>query len=344
MSTTTIKPTIFCQLTDKTAILILAFIGGYVDAFGYMNLEEIFTASITGNIVVASLSIVKDQHGMLARILTTVLFFFGGLFITLLLFQLRRCNHHQLNKHSLVIVAFCFEILCLLFALISGVVINYYGYNFDSIDSVQVIVMSSLLGFTMGIHNGATIEAIKDPPSTTVLTMTLVKLSISVANMLEHYVVKKSYSHNKLNHSIASDITVIADDDDPHLTQINQNYDLAFEKTITSIQPLIAFIIGAIVASGVNLKVTFPNLIIPIGLLMLLVGDIYRSNGSLSTAATAGAADDDTAPTRVSGLAELATCQTNATQFETQTTYEETTTAAAEVIDMDSQSNDSIIF
>lgn len=337
-----VKPTIFCQLTDKTAILILSFIGGYVDAFGYMNLEEIFTASITGNIVVASLSIVKDQHGMLARILTTALFFLGGLFITLILFQLRRC--HKLNKHSLVIVAFCFEILCLLLALIIGVMINYYGYNFNSIDSVQVIVMSSLLGFTMGIHNGATIEAIKDPPSTTVLTMTLVKLSISVANILEHYTVKNSYNL-KLNQSRSiNSNTLLACIiiDDTHLAQINQNYDLAIEKTLTSIQPVVAFVIGAIVASGVNLKLTYPNLIIPITLLILLVIDIYRSKGNHSTDATT---DDDngdgTEPTRTatsSELAVLAGCQTNTTQFETQATHEETVI----VIDMGSQGNDSI--
>jgi len=336
-----VKPTIFCQLTDKTAILILSFIGGYVDAFGYMNLEEIFTASITGNIVVASLSIVKDQHGMLARILTTALFFLGGLFITLILFQLRRC--HQLNKHSLVIVAFCFEILCLLLALIIGVMINYYGYNFNSIDSVQVIVMSSLLGFTMGIHNGATIEAIKDPPSTTVLTMTLVKLSISVANILEHYKVKNSYNL-KLNQSRSNSNTLLACIiiDDTHLAQINQNYDLAIEKTLTTIQPVVAFVIGAIVASGVNLKLTFPNLIIPIVLLILLVIDIYRSKGNHSTDATTTDGDGDgTEPIRTttsSELAVLAGCQTNTKQFETQAIYEE----AVIVVDMDSQGNDSI--
>lgn len=333
---TSVKPTIFCQLTDKTAILILSFIGGYVDAFGYMNLEEIFTASITGNIVVASLSIVKDQHGMLARILTTALFFLGGLFITLILFQLRRC--HQLKKHSLVIVAFCFEILCLLLALIIGVMINYYGYNFNSIDSMQVIVMSSLLGFTMGIHNGATIEAIKDPPSTTVLTMTLVKLSISVANILEHYTAKNSYKL-KLNQSHSNSDTLLACIiiDDTHLTQINQNYDLAIEKTLTSIQPVVAFVIGAIVASGVNLKLTFPNLIIPIGLLILLIIDIYRSKGNQSTDDNG----DSTEPARTataSELAVLAGCQTNTTQFETQATYE-----AAAIVDMDSQGNDSIV-
>lgn len=337
MSMASVKPTIFCQLNDKTAILILSFIGGYVDAFGYMNLEEIFTASITGNIVVASLSIVKDQHGMFARILTTALFFLGGLFITLILFQLRRC--HQLNKHSLVIVAFCFEILCLLLALIIGVMINYYGYNFDSIDSVQVIAMSSLLGFTMGIHNGATIEAIKDPPSTTVLTMTLVKLSISVANILEHYTAKNSYNL-KLNQSSSNSDTLLACIiiDDTHLAQINQNYDLAIEKTLASIQPVVAFVIGAIVASVVNLKLTFPNLIIPIALLILLVIDIYRSKGNQSTDD-----GDGTEPTRTataSELAVLAGCQTNTTQFETQATYE--AAAASIVVDMDSQGNDSI--
>jgi hypothetical protein len=168
--------------------------------------------------------------------------------------------------------------------------------------------------------------------------MTLVKLSISVANMLEHYTAKNSYNL-KLNQSSSNSDTLLTCIiiDDTHLAQINQNYDLAIEKTLASIQPVVAFVIGAIVASGVNLKLTFPNLIIPIALLILLVIDIYRSKGNQST-------DDDgdgTEPTRTataSELAVLAGCQTNTTQFETQATYE----AASIVVDMDSQGNDSI--
>jgi len=113
--------------------------------------------------------------------------------------------------------------------------------------------------------------------------------------------------------------------DDTHLAQINQNYDLAIEKTLTTIQPVVAFVIGAIVASGVNLKLTFPNLIIPIVLLILLVIDIYRSKGNHSTATTTDDCDG-TEPTRTatsSELAVLAGCQTNTTQFETQATYED---------------------
>jgi hypothetical protein len=172
--------------------------------------------------------------------------------------------------------------------------------------------------------------------------MTLVKLSISVANMLEHYTAKNSYNL-KLNQSSSNSDTLLACIiiDDTHLAQINQNYDLAIEKTLASIQPVVAFVIGAIVASGVNLKLTFPNLIIPIALLILLVIDIYRSKGNQSTATTTADDGDGTEPTRsatASELAGLAGCQTNTTQFETQATYE----AASIVVDMDSQGNESI--
>lgn len=44
------------KLKQNWIVYILAFIGGYIDAVGYINLD-LFTSSITGNIVIACTSV-----------------------------------------------------------------------------------------------------------------------------------------------------------------------------------------------------------------------------------------------------------------------------------------------
>jgi uncharacterized membrane protein YoaK (UPF0700 family) len=68
---------LFRFLDDSAAVYLLAFVGGFVDAAGYMKLDELFTSSITGNIVVACLSIFHS-YGVLCRALVTIFFAVGG--------------------------------------------------------------------------------------------------------------------------------------------------------------------------------------------------------------------------------------------------------------------------
>jgi uncharacterized membrane protein YoaK (UPF0700 family) len=66
-----VRPTNFHHLTEHSATVILSFIGGHIDTFGYINSIGIIPASITGNIVVATL---MDQKGIFAKLLTIVFF------------------------------------------------------------------------------------------------------------------------------------------------------------------------------------------------------------------------------------------------------------------------------
>jgi len=60
-------------LDDEYVVLLLAFIGGYIDTFGYLLYGGIFTSSITGNIVVACTSVVT-LYGVIARSCTCIAF------------------------------------------------------------------------------------------------------------------------------------------------------------------------------------------------------------------------------------------------------------------------------
>ena len=59
----------------------------------------------------------------------------------------------------------------LLFGNYIGSLSTYTRYEFTDFQSMEVIGLASLLGFTMGIHNAVVIQAFGDPPSTTAMTM-----------------------------------------------------------------------------------------------------------------------------------------------------------------------------
>ena len=77
-----------------------------------------FPASITGNIVVTSLSTLIDQKGILAMLPTIVFFFIGGLTITLVLSAVKRS--YNFNDHQLYQSGFCLQITLALYQLILG--------------------------------------------------------------------------------------------------------------------------------------------------------------------------------------------------------------------------------
>jgi hypothetical protein len=45
--------TIFSHFGDDYAATTMAFIGGFIDAVGFVKMHHLFTSSITGNLVVA---------------------------------------------------------------------------------------------------------------------------------------------------------------------------------------------------------------------------------------------------------------------------------------------------
>jgi len=49
------------HISNENIVQILSFIGGYIDAIGYMRLKT-FVSSITGNVIIASTSVVTQQN------------------------------------------------------------------------------------------------------------------------------------------------------------------------------------------------------------------------------------------------------------------------------------------
>lgn len=69
---------LFYLLHEQEVVLLLAFIGGYVDVAGYIKLCGLFTSSITGNFV-SALASVTHSDGLATRICVCLFFILGGM-------------------------------------------------------------------------------------------------------------------------------------------------------------------------------------------------------------------------------------------------------------------------
>ena len=85
----TIDHPLFLNLSNKTVVLCLSFIGGFIDATGYIKLYGLFTSSITGNLVVACTGFFGHSVGVFARIFVSVAFAFGAFATTFYTIRLR---------------------------------------------------------------------------------------------------------------------------------------------------------------------------------------------------------------------------------------------------------------
>lgn len=67
----------FYHFSNRNAGFVMSFVGGYVDALGYMLLYTLFVASITGNVVKFAIS-ASQQEFATGYFVVTIAFGFGG--------------------------------------------------------------------------------------------------------------------------------------------------------------------------------------------------------------------------------------------------------------------------
>ena len=79
---------VFAHLSDAAVVHLLAFVGGYIDAAGYLKIKGVFTSSITGNLVVACAS-VSSLKGVICRSCVCVAFTAAGCVSSLISMKLR---------------------------------------------------------------------------------------------------------------------------------------------------------------------------------------------------------------------------------------------------------------
>ncbi len=108
---------LFFALSDAHATHMLAFVGGFVDAAGYLKIQGVFTSSITGNLVVTCAS-VSSMNGVICRSTISLAFFLAGGLGAAIALRTRISN--ILSQGNITILLFCLEAITLMIVWIVG--------------------------------------------------------------------------------------------------------------------------------------------------------------------------------------------------------------------------------
>jgi len=252
------KSKVFHYLTDNVVIMLLAFIGGFVDAAGYIKLFNLFTSSITGNLVVACTSLYHPE-GVLCRFFVSLCFAGGAGIMTTLSTQLKVVR--DMNPRLVAVVLFCCELAMFIASWIVGHALNQEIDN-GSLVTGAVILLGSMLGFTMGCHNGAAKETIPNCPSTTVMTMTLVAMSGSASTSFNLFLSKYGL------------ITMHPKGQTVATFKVDDKLAESMDKLMVSLRPLITFLIGALVGASTMHSIGFHCLFIPVIVVIVFILDL----------------------------------------------------------------------
>ena len=258
---------IYKHIGDANGVLLLAFIGGFIDAAGYLRLQGVFTSSITGNLVVMAAS-VTNSYGALCRSMISLAFTLAaavGCYVSL---RLRLKNKMKLKPLSMIL--FTLEIILLGVVWILGVIFDDNIIASKSLDDPYLILVACIMGASMGFQNIAVKETFPSFPATTVMTSTLVNLGANGAS---------TFYYSLSNYIILTTSTSEQNNDEIIKANKSKSADF-YNKLINNIKPVAIFILGGIIGAVTIAHISFHCIFIPILILLFLIFDTYLSHVS----------------------------------------------------------------
>ena len=268
------------HVSDTYVPLLFAFIGGYIDAAGYLKLEGVFTSSITGNLVVACASVSKLQ-GVICRSLCSISFAFGAYLVNFISVKLKIT--YGISPAALASFLVSLEGIMFIIIWIVGHYKNNDINEAASLDSGVIVLMACLMGFAMGIQNGALREGFVNFPPTTVMTSTLVNVSATFSSVCEYFLA----SHNiiqlqsiELQNSLKSNSTTTTTNNESneelikYKKNLNEKLNENISKLILLGRPLISFLAGAVIGALLMFHIQFWSMFFPLFLTSFVVVEI----------------------------------------------------------------------
>jgi uncharacterized membrane protein YoaK (UPF0700 family) len=153
--------------------LVMSFNGGYVDTVGFLALQGLFTAHVTGNFVTFGAAMVQGASGAGAKLLALPVFCAAVLLSRLLTFFLASRGWPVLRI-----------MLCLQLALlIAGSAMAVTLSPFPKGDSVALIVTGMTFVCAMAIQNAAHRVHMAGAPPSTLMTGTTTQIMLDVAEL-----------------------------------------------------------------------------------------------------------------------------------------------------------------
>jgi uncharacterized membrane protein YoaK (UPF0700 family) len=152
---------------------LLSFNGGFVDTVGYLSLQGLFTAHVTGNFVTIGAALVLGTSGIVAKLLALPVFCMMIIVTRLVSFKLPA-------RWPILETMLTLQLLLLLIAAILAIAMG----PFTNGDGALAIIVGMTLVAAMAIQNAANRIHLGAAPPTTIMTGTTTQMMIDIADLI----------------------------------------------------------------------------------------------------------------------------------------------------------------
>lgn len=153
--------------------LMMSFNGGYVDTVGFLALQGLFTAHVTGNFVTFGAAMIQGSDGVIAKLLALPVFCIAILLSRLLSFYLASRGLPVLRTMLWI------QIGLLVLGSTFAVTLSPFRHG----DSLALILTGMTFVCAMAIQNAAHKVHMADAPPSTLMTGTTTQLMLDVAEL-----------------------------------------------------------------------------------------------------------------------------------------------------------------
>jgi uncharacterized membrane protein YoaK (UPF0700 family) len=237
----------WAHLSDYWALFLFCFVGGYIDAAGWLGLFGLFTGSITGNLVAAGAAVVYTV-GVIPRVIVSGVYVGGAALGGLLWSLLTR--RFSLPPRRAMLWLLCLELASLGTLWVSGALLLP---TLVSINSPNVSFVGSMAALAMGVQAIAVKEGMPGSPSTNVMTTTLSNCGSLIGAALVAAVEDRAAARTKV---------------------------AALAKTF---MPVFAFVCGVCLGAALQYYINFNSTCVPVAIVLLLIMELAMPlNGELA--------------------------------------------------------------
>jgi uncharacterized membrane protein YoaK (UPF0700 family) len=152
---------------------VLSFNGGYVDTVGYLSLQGLFTAHVTGNFVTIGAALVFGTSGVVAKLLALPVF-------CIVIIVTRLVGSILPLRWPVLETMLTLKLLLLLVAAILAIAMG----PFVNGDGAPATIMGMTLVSAMAIQNALHRIHMSATPPTTLMTGTTTQMMIDIADMI----------------------------------------------------------------------------------------------------------------------------------------------------------------
>ena len=152
---------------------VLSFNGGYVDTAGYLALQGLFTAHVTGNFVTIGAALVFGTSGIVAKLLALPVF-------CIVIVVTRLVSFNLPARWPVLETMLTLKLLLLLVAAVLAITMG----PFTNGDGALAITMGMTLVSAMAIQNAAQRIHLGSAPPTTLMTGTTTQIMIDIADLI----------------------------------------------------------------------------------------------------------------------------------------------------------------